>query len=94
MVTSEDNERVCVCVCEGIVSALNDGQCMANFRNNRELLKSVKDGCIGSLKREFESVLARRSIIECIYIYIHINAREMLVQFEFVSTRMVLFLFI
>lgn len=92
MVASEDNERVCVCVCEGIVSALNDGQCMANFRNNRELLKSVKDGCIGSLKREFESVLARRSIIECIYI--HINAREMLVQFEFVSTRMVLFLFI
>lgn len=81
-----------MCVCEGIVSALNDGQCMANFRNNRELLKSVKDGCIGSLKREFESVLARRSIIECIYIYI--NAREMLVQFEFVSIRIVLFIFL
>lgn len=44
-------------MCEGIVSALNDGQCMANFRNNREVLKSEKDGCSGSLKREFESVL-------------------------------------
>lgn len=80
-----------MCVCEGIVSALNDGQCMANFRNNRELLKSVKDGCIGSLKREFENVLARRSIIEY---NIYINAREMLVQFEFVSIRIVLFIFL